>query len=462
MAILALGAAAHSASAATSVDVFVGYADTLRADAANFPTPWNGAPGVTFRGCKGSACKFDASAVRIVNNTRAVQLINSLTVTIGSCAINLWPGASTLLPGGQLIVTQTAATPAEGCAAASGSIDGSEIGSKACSPDGIVPEVDVSINGSASKFTDTGQVLNTGGVDPYRCGLHNESTQWTKIGSAPCAGATLTIAPPTQTHHVRQRAAVVATLSNGCATGLQGVDVTLVAKTGPDAGKTWTAATNASGVASFSYINRKTGTDVLFAGVSNPAGVIYSNAIRARWIRLTAYGGQAYAAALKLGRRAAASITDTRYFSASSSLRKLKKLARLNGGTVRGAGLQASLAIGSGRSLSQASVGAFTIAFKGLPVIRASTVKSSSGSTCTAAAGRATIASLLIATTRIDVRKLAPNTVIKLGKRGTITLDEQRPVVGADHGLIVNAIHVHLPGLADVVIASARSDVHYC
>ena len=57
------------------------------------------------------------------------------------------------------------------------------------------PEVDVTIDGTLTPFTDSGQVLNTGGVDAADCspapGPNDESIQWTKIGSAPCAGASL-------------------------------------------------------------------------------------------------------------------------------------------------------------------------------------------------------------------------------------------------------------------------------
>src|SRR5215471_6245582 len=40
-----------AANAAASLDVFVGYADNLRANPTQFPTPWDGAPDVIFAGC---------------------------------------------------------------------------------------------------------------------------------------------------------------------------------------------------------------------------------------------------------------------------------------------------------------------------------------------------------------------------------------------------------------------------
>ena len=50
---------AGAAPQASSLDVFVGYADTLRANPTQFPTPWDGAPGVVFAGCHAN-CSFDA------------------------------------------------------------------------------------------------------------------------------------------------------------------------------------------------------------------------------------------------------------------------------------------------------------------------------------------------------------------------------------------------------------------
>jgi hypothetical protein len=52
----------------------------------------------------------------------------------------------------------------------------------------------------------------------------------------------------------------------------------------------------------------------------------------------------------------------------------------------------------------------------------------------------------------------APNTTVPLGLLGSIPTNEQTPVSG---GLRVNALHVNVLG-TDVVVASARSDIHNC
>src|SRR5262249_18397999 len=107
---------------AADYSVFVGYADNLRANPVNFPTPFAGDPGVTFLGCTpatngGSPCSFDGGVVRIVNNTAGSITISSVAVNIDTCMFTLW---SSSLPvtigfGGQLIVAQTASGASNGC-----------------------------------------------------------------------------------------------------------------------------------------------------------------------------------------------------------------------------------------------------------------------------------------------------------------------------------------------------------
>ncbi len=155
-----------TARAAGTVDVFVGYADSLRASPTNFPTPWAGSPSVTFEGCQPpSACTYDAGAVRVVNNTNATVTVNSVAVHVDTCILTGWPSA-TLAPGGQLIVTQVASGATSGCTP-SGSpgpafMDTSDIGPGGspyagnCTPDGIQPKVDVTLDGTTTTYTDSG------------------------------------------------------------------------------------------------------------------------------------------------------------------------------------------------------------------------------------------------------------------------------------------------------------------
>ena len=190
------------ASASTGINVFVGYADSLRADVASFPTPWAGSPNTVFRGCAPvTACVFDAGAVRIVNNSSATVTVDAVAVHVDTCTFSGW-SAATLAPGADLIVTQTASGEAPGCVP--GQMDTSDIGPGGtsyvgiCTPNGLVPTVDVTINGQTQTYSDSGRVLNTGGIDAGTC-IGNESIQWTVIGSAPCKGSLLALTPPSQT-----------------------------------------------------------------------------------------------------------------------------------------------------------------------------------------------------------------------------------------------------------------------
>lgn len=296
--------AAQQAHASGGVQVFVGYADSLRPNIVNFPTPWEGSPGVIYEGCSpSSSCVFDAGAARVVNNTGSPVTVNSVILHFSAgCTYDIWPHDVALPAGGQLIVTQTSSGADNGCTPDNGHMDSSDIGpggvgwSGNCSQSGVIPEVDVTIDGTTTAFSDSGQVLNTGGVDGASCPPinGNESTQWTLIGSQPCAGAQLSLAPPSQTQQVGDTATVTATLTNGCGTPLQGAAVTFNVTSGPNTGTTGSGATDASGQAAFSYSSLAVGTDTVQASVTNPAGTITSNPVQVTWTAPFAPGGGAF------------------------------------------------------------------------------------------------------------------------------------------------------------------------
>jgi hypothetical protein len=123
---------------------------------------------------------------------------------------------------------------------------------------------------------------------------------------------------------------------------------------------------------------------------------------------------------------------------------------------------------GNGTSSSTATI---TTASAGvlllIPSISATAVKATSTSTCAGSTGSTTIASLSIGGhvvigpgSSIPVNP-APSTKVTVGNV-TVILNGQTPVPGADHGLTTNAIEVKVPGLLDLVLASARSDIHNC
>jgi hypothetical protein len=285
-----VAATAAPASAAAGLNVYVGYADTLRPNPTNFPTPWSGSPGVQFSGCT-TSCSFDAGAVRFVNDTSTDQIINHVTVTLSTCTFDMWAQNITLHPGDQYIITQTASGASGGCDNAAGFFDTSDIGpnganwSGNCNQSGVIPQINATIDGVANTFTDSQQVLNTGGVDLAVCPpgtTNNESQQWSLVGTR-CPGASISLAPQTQTDAVGTTATVQATVANSCGTPLEDVVVTFVVLSGPNAGLQQNATTDTNGVASFSYSSSTTGTDTLQALVTNPAGTFGSNDVTVVW-----------------------------------------------------------------------------------------------------------------------------------------------------------------------------------
>src|SRR2546423_1524792 len=151
-----------TAVAAPSLDVFVGYADTLRANPTQFPTPWDGAPDVIFAGCHVN-CSFDAGAAPFVNNSGVSLTIDFVHIRLSTCTFDMWPHGQQLNDGQQFIVTQTASGAADGCDNSAGFFDTSDIGPNGtgwagrCDQSGVIPQIDVSINGVVSTFTDAGQ-----------------------------------------------------------------------------------------------------------------------------------------------------------------------------------------------------------------------------------------------------------------------------------------------------------------
>jgi hypothetical protein len=194
---------ACSAVQAAPVDVFVGYADNLRASGF-FPTPWLGDPTVVSQTPTGQ--QLDAGAVRIDNNTGGAITISNMKVTFGGGQIfTIW--SPLVIPDGNTgIFTQTA----------SFNFDTSDFGLFGLPPVNVdashplggctnptaaqvaaclafQPIVAFNIDGSPiSPLADTGHILDTFGYDLINLGPPggdgNESINWNLIGSPPSRG----------------------------------------------------------------------------------------------------------------------------------------------------------------------------------------------------------------------------------------------------------------------------------
>lgn len=303
---LLAGSAAASAigsitevAAASAISVFVGYADSERAG-GEFPNPWNGAPNLTFDGCSPqAACTFDGGAIRIRNDNATPVSVDQVNVHIGGC-LYIWSGAGypvALGPGASLVTTQRASGITAGCTGPNPlAFDSSDIPSKGiCVNDGILPTVDVTVDGTISSYTDSGQVLNTGGVDPGDCTGTDESTEWVKIGSKACPGQTLSLLPADQTDPVLSTATVTATFSDSCGNPLADVAVAFKVGAGPNSGATGSGTTDNAGNATFTYSSSVPGTDSLQAAITNAVGFTRSsNTATVTWTIEFAPGGGAF------------------------------------------------------------------------------------------------------------------------------------------------------------------------
>jgi len=93
------------------------------------------------------------------------------------------------LPGGKkLILTQTGGKPPCHTTTSSDNFYTSEThknSAKCTKNDRKIAVFHVTVDGRALSYSDTGQVLNTGGKDPgdRRCGFHSEVRAWARIGS---------------------------------------------------------------------------------------------------------------------------------------------------------------------------------------------------------------------------------------------------------------------------------------
>ncbi|TMB95960.1 MAG: hypothetical protein E6J40_10810 [Chloroflexi bacterium] len=164
-----------------------------------------------------------------------------------------------------------------------------------CTNDGIQPTVDVTIDGTTSSYTDSGQVLNTGGIDPGACSNGDESTQWVRIGSNSCPGQTLTLNPPTQTDPVGTTATLQANLTDACGSPSSDVVVGYKVAAGPNTGATGQGVTNSLGIAAFTYSSLVVGMDSVQAAVTNAVDFTRtSNTATVTWTVEFAPGGGSF------------------------------------------------------------------------------------------------------------------------------------------------------------------------
>jgi RHS repeat-associated protein len=257
------------------LSIYVGYADGLRAGGSIFPFPWNGSPNVIFFPGGGS----DDGAMRFDNSGTDPITFDQVTVDVGPFHYDIWPRGVTIGPGQILILTGTAGD----------NFDTSDT-PITCNQTGYTPAIHVTVGGVVTTFTDTGQVLNTGGIDAAVCGLGNESHAWTRIAgqaiavNVPLPPAVMLDLMPFNIPNAVQGQTVSVTVSALDSAGNPQVNLPVTLQVFGVNAQNLSANTNAAGLATFSYPGNLAGTDLLQASafiaglraLSNQGTVVWS------------------------------------------------------------------------------------------------------------------------------------------------------------------------------------------
>jgi hypothetical protein len=295
--------AVHNAAASNTtggLSVFVGYAEDKEIETPNpaaFPTPWAGSPNTVFLGgtvpgqaaCGTLPTCYDTGAIRLDNFGTSPVTVGDVSVDdhsslSGGKVFDLW-GSFTVAPGTSAIL---AANPPNNNPSYD-NFDPSGYPST-CTPLTVAPTVTLTVGGAATTLVDSTHVLDTGGIDRGQCPpSQNESTQWRPIGAVGTNNATLTLGAPTATAVQGGQVTETATLLDGAGTGIPNSTVAFNVVTGPDAGTTGTATTNAGGQANFTYTGSGQGEDFVQASVTT-VGSFTSNTTTVLWINGTSGG----------------------------------------------------------------------------------------------------------------------------------------------------------------------------
>ncbi|HEX9984114.1 MAG TPA: Ig-like domain-containing protein [Thermoanaerobaculia bacterium] len=261
---------------ASALDLFVGFADSS-SPSANFPTPWQGAPNVVYLG---GGHPVNAGAIRIDNP-------GSVPVTIDKVSVDLQRA------GAEFALWQNFTIPARGAAILTqtqpGNFDTSAYPLVPCGAtlpanDTRVPKITITAGGTSASYLDSAHVLDTGGFDSSCRG--NESLQWRRIGTSglDAAGGTLGLTPANLNGNGGSPVTLLAHVADAGGLPLPNVVVDFKAVSGPNAGQTSEAVTDARGDARFTYTGTAQGADVVRATITNASGAaVTSNDATVAW-----------------------------------------------------------------------------------------------------------------------------------------------------------------------------------
>ena len=187
----------HAAIAALPLSV--GYADTHHPPSkGTFPSPWFGSPNTVFIGT--TTNDWDSGAIKIDNTTGADVSGVDVAVDIGTAHYHLWGSAITIPAGRSLILTQMNDIFID-FDTSDNSPNPPGFPTANCTASSAIPVIHVTVSGTTFNYSDSRQIMNTGGVDSAHCGVGgDESQQWVLIGgSAPQPLPAPAPVPPTPT-----------------------------------------------------------------------------------------------------------------------------------------------------------------------------------------------------------------------------------------------------------------------
>jgi RHS repeat-associated protein/uncharacterized repeat protein (TIGR01451 family) len=268
-------------ASSNGIAVSVGYADNL-SPSINFPSPWQGAPNVSFYG---AGPNFNAGAIRLDNATSRDIALDSVTIDLQRTGptFSLWQNV-TIPANGSAILTQSSAYnfntsgyPIVSC------------GGTVSAGDTRVPKITLTIGGTATDFLDTAHVLDTGGFDLSCRG--NRSLAWRSVGTTgiESPGAQITLGPDGSISATGITSTFAAQVSDAAGQPLANAPVSLTGISGPNAGLSAATISNAQGAASFSYSSSVAGSDLLQANLPNLTGSgVASNRVTANWTSMGA------------------------------------------------------------------------------------------------------------------------------------------------------------------------------
>ncbi len=239
---------------------------------------------------------FDAGAVRLDNPGPNPLAVDSVVVDLQRIVphpveprrpppvFNLW-GSFVIPAHGSAILTQTAfinfdtsdypisGAPVFFCIAPAPN-------------DPQIPKITVTIGGQPASYLDTAHIIDTFGVDRNACGHPNESLQWRLVNtSASDSAGQLALLPAAAANPLGALYTATAVATDAGGSALAGVTVLFTMASGPNAGLTSQAVTDANGVATFSYTGTTAGTDTLSASITNASGgLIQSSSVTALWL----------------------------------------------------------------------------------------------------------------------------------------------------------------------------------